>query len=96
MLDHGGDGGVTMDGYDEDGNSGNDTDNELAIFIFIKVLEVWLCLSLVFFIVATLRFYVALYQLGMRTDGFQPTLQTFRRWIVYKWLHGKVNVSIVS
>ena len=91
---NGDDGGLTMDGYyydiaDESGNT-DDTDTELlGIFILIKVLELWLGISVIFFIIATLRFYVALYQLGMRTNGFQRTLQQFRHYVLLQWLHGK-------
>ena len=87
-----GGGGLTMDGYyydiaDESGNT-DDTDTELfgGIFILIKVLELWLGISVIFFIIATVRFYIALYQLGMRTNGFQVTLKEWRRWILLKWL----------
>ena len=91
-MNHGDGGEMSLDGYDDDdiGDSNNNNgSDDFPILLLIKVLEVWLGLSVVFFIVATIRFYVALYYLGMNTDGFQPTLQHVRHWIVTKWFHGK-------
>ena len=67
-----------------DGASSNDDDIELLLLI--KALEICLVLSMSFFVIATLRFYVALYKLGLRIDGFQHCLKWWRERILQKYI----------
>ena len=64
----------------------NSNDDDIELLLLIKVLEICLVLSMSFFVIATLRFYVALYKLGLRINGFRHCLKWWRYNILQRFV----------